>query len=73
MAEELTLKRLRELAGIKEPTEIVAIHLPKKPAEEMKELLEKLKSIWGIPQNQNLTAIDHEGETYVATGVEREL
>jgi hypothetical protein len=73
VTQELTLARLRELAGIADQTETVIVLLPRKPAEEMKQRLAQLKEIWGIPQEQNLTAVDHDGETYIATGVERDL
>ncbi len=73
MTTELTLARLCELAGIKEQADVVAVLLPRKPAEDMANLLERLKDIWGIPQDQNLTAIYQNGETYIATGVERNV
>ena len=73
MNQELTIIRLRELAGIKESEEVVAVLLPRKPADDMKDLLGKLKDIWNIPQDQNLTAVDLNGEKYIATGVKRDL
>ncbi len=72
MSTDLTIKRLKELAGIKEQEPKLIVLLPKDTsAEAMSKLLAKLKEISGDTSKWNEIEID--GVTYVGTGVERDL
>jgi hypothetical protein len=68
---EIDLDRLRQLAGIKAEKPIVAVLLPRQPANEMRSLLDKLKKI--VDDEDMWTEIDFNGQKYIATGVERDL
>ncbi|MCJ2088011.1 hypothetical protein MKK88_18775 [Methylobacterium sp. E-005] len=67
------LRRLKQLAGIKEDQSDskVVVLLPRRPAEQMRQLLDNLKEICGDPSAWHQIEID--GQIYIATGVERDL
>jgi hypothetical protein len=65
------LQRLLQLAGIKSGESKYAVLLPALPGQEMRALLDKLKSIADDESVWN--EVDIEGEKYIATGVSRDL
>ena len=68
----------RELADLlhragKGESDLTVVLLPRSPAEAMGDLLRRLKDVWGIPQEENITTINVDGQDHIASGVERDL
>ncbi len=72
MTDEVTIERLKELAGIKQQKNKCLVLLPAAcQIDELRNLLDKLKEIDGDKSNWTKIIID--GTEYIATGVVVEL
>lgn len=74
MTSDQAIGRLLELTGAKpDDTEQLIVVLPRPSNEEaMAKLTAALKEIWNLDPQATMTTVQHDGDAYIATAVQRD-